>query len=407
MQVIIDNVDQIEALDSQASIFLESLTIARTIGANLVLAMRDSTYLKNRTSPVFDAFDYDRIYIDPPDIQAVLSRRFTIAEQLLRGKSFEFTNDGGAKIVVKNPQMLVEMLSYGVLGTEVGRLIEIAATGDIRMALQMTRQFLQYGYSSSVRGFSIYQRTKKYRLPPHEALRAIMFGNQAIYNDEYSPIGNPFDAKLAKSEAQFLRLFILSAVVMSAGDRSFNGMEVTEIISALEKIGFSERTTEAILKDLIAKRFLFSRSHQPYNREAVLIPSRLAGYMVRELIGKFIFLETVLFDTFISDDAHWIRFKNLMNSVYGEHNTAKKFRLRKQVVSEFFDYVETKMQRLVGEAQRRALPAVWCSNPISRIRGEFERDMTRALHSALRNYGSTADKTALNSLPLFEPRQTS
>src|SRR5262249_4171033 len=155
------------------------------------------------------------------------------------------------------------------------------------------------------------------------------------------------EAKLAKSEAQFLRIFVLNALVSSASDKSFNGMEVGERSEALEKIGFSQRTTEPVLKDLIAKRFLFSRSHQAYSRGSVLIARRLAGYLVRELIGKFVFNETVMFDTFIDDESTWNKIRALMKEVYREHNITRKFHMRKNASSLFFDYAEKQIQKLV------------------------------------------------------------
>ena len=277
--LVIDNVDQREDIKDQAAIFLESLSLARALRANLVLAMRDTTYLKNKNAPVFDAFDFDAVYIDPPAIEAVLSRRFAIAASLLKDKSFEFVAENGARFQVENASMIVDMLSAGILNTEVGRLIEVAATGDTRLALKMTRQFLQYGYSSSARAIEEFKRRGHYNLPPHEALRAIMFGNQSIYQDEFSAIGNPFDAKLGRSSAQFLRLHIMSALVQLAADRRFDGLEAAEIIDVIEKLGISERTTELVLRKLMEQRYLFSRSHQDYSRESMLLPSRLAGYV--------------------------------------------------------------------------------------------------------------------------------
>ncbi len=386
---VIDNVDQIDDPLSQASIFLESLSLARALGANLVLAMRDATYLKNRSSPVFDAFDFDAIYIDPPDIQAVLSKRFTIAKQLMEGQTFEFNSDSGARIVIENAGQVVDLLSQGVLGTNVGRLIEVAATGDTRLALRMTRQFLQYGYSSSGRALEIFQRTGRYSLPPHEALRAIMFGNQSIYNDNYSAIGNPFDAKLGRSEAQFLRIYIMSALVSSATNRGFSGLEVAEIINNLEKIGFSSKITDGVLRDLISHRYIFSKSHQEFSRDSIVFPSRLAGYVVRELIGTFIFMETVQFDTFIADDGVWSTMRETMKLIYAERDRAKKFRLRKSAVFMFYEFLEKEVQRLVDIAQLRGLTAVWCINPLSRSRQRFEQDMQRALTSAQRNSDPT------------------
>lgn len=400
--LVIDNVDQIESTGAQSAIFLDALSLARALRANLVLAMRDATYLRNRSSPVFDAFDFDAVYIDPPAIQAVLSKRFTIAAQLIDGKSFEFTTDGGARVKVENAKSIVELLAAGVLDTEVGKLIEIAATGDTRLALQMTRQFLQYGYSSSSRAIEIHQRTGRYNLPPHEALRAIMFGNQSIYHDDFSPIGNPFDARLGRSEAQFLRLYVMTALVYSAMDRNFGGLEAAEVVRALEKIGFSEKTTENVLRDLIARRYVFSRSHQEYSRETTILPSRLAGYVVRDLIAKFVFLETTMYDTFVYDDVVWAQLKGIIRKVYSEYDRAKKFRLRKEAVALFFEFAERGMQKLVDEAQKRGLSAIWCINPMQRVRTDFEQDMSRALRSALRNYAvQEVEANRVDELPLF------
>ncbi|MFA5957809.1 hypothetical protein [Hyphomicrobium sp.] len=399
--LVIDNVDQREDIKDQSSIFLESLSLARTLRANLVLAMRDATYLRSKSAPVFDAFDFDAVYIDPPAIQAVLSKRFTVARNLLTGKRFEFITDGGARMIVDNAGMIVDMLSAGILNTEVGRLIEVAATGDTRLALKMTRQFLQYGYSSSTRAVEIYKRTGNYNLPPHEALRAIMCGNQSIYNDTFSAIGNPFDAKLGRSQMQFLRLYILSVLVNLASEKSFDGIEACEIITVLEKLGISERYTEKVIKDLIDQRYLFSRSHQDYSRESVILPSRLAGYVVRELIGRFVFIENVMMDTFIGDDASWQRIKDLMRQVYGENDRTRRFRLRKEAAQAFFDYAARGVQQLVDQAEMRNVPRVWCLNALEQVRVDFEHDLQRALRSALKNYGTGQDTN--EGLPLFNP----
>lgn len=397
--LVIDNVDQREDISDQSSIFLESLSLARTLKANLVLAMRDTTYLRNKSAPVFDAFDFDAVYIDPPAIQSVLSKRFTVARNLLTGKSFEFITDGGARMKIENAGMIVDMLSAGILNTEVGRLIEVAATGDTRLALKMTRQFLQYGYSSSTRAVEVYKRTGVYNLPPHEALRAIMCGNQSIYNDTFSAIGNPFDAKLGRSQTQFLRLYILSVLVSLASERSFDGIEAGEIIGVLEKLGISERYTEKVLRDLMEQRYIFSRSHQEYSRESVLVPSRLAGYVVRELVGRFVFIENTMMDTFIGDDAAWQRIKDLMRQVYAEYDRTRRFRLRKEAAQAFFDYAARGIQQLVDQAEMRNIPRLWCVNPMEQVRVDFENDLQRALRSALRNYGSGQDNN--EGLPLF------
>lgn len=398
--LVVDNVDQIEDSAKQASIFLEATALARTLGANLILAMRDATYAKNRSSAVFDAFDFDAVYIDPPDILAVLSRRFTVAESLVKGKDVAFEGANGRMFAAEATE-IIQLLSSSVLGTEVGRIIEVAATGDTRLALQMTRQFIQYGYSSTVKALDTYQRKGSYQLPPHEALRAIMLGNQNIYREDFSVFGNPFDARLGRSDLQFLRIYVMYALVAYSAEREFEGMPAREIIETLERLGVSERASEQVIKDLIRFRYLFARSHQEYTRESIIIPSRFCGYVVRELLERHMFVETAMFDTFISDDTTWDTMKYNMKLVYRERNPARKFQIRKEISSVFFDFAESKLEEMIVQARQRGLPPQWCVNPFAKARDGFQNDIRRAGESARRNYGPSTEAAGQN-LPLFD-----
>ena len=155
-----------------------------------------------------------------------------------------------------------------------------------------------------------------------------------IFSDRKS-----FDAKLAKADTQFLRCYTLAVLVNSAADKSFTGLEARDVIDNLEKIGFSERTTEEVLRSMIARQFCFSRSHQEYSRETVLIPSHFGGYIVRELLWKFVFLENTMYDTFVGDDVAWEKIRTNMKAIYAERHPVKRFQLRKEAVSVFFGFV--------------------------------------------------------------------
>ena len=403
--LVIDNVDQIEEAKIQDEIFLEAIAIARESNLNLVIAMRDATYVKNRSSAVFDAFSFDAIYIDPPDIQSVLSKRFVIANHLLKGKTFDVISDGGARVTVSDASHVVDMLSASVLGTEIGHLIEVSATGDVRLALRMTKQFLQFGYSTSYRAYQAFLRTGRYNFPIHEAIRAIMLGNQSIYRDEFSPILNPFDAKTGRSESQLLRLFIMTALVSAATTKEFQGIEASEVISSLERIGFSSRITNKVMGDLIKARVCFSRSHQDFTSESVLVPTRLCGYVVRDLIGRLVFLETVIFDTFIYGDEAWEHIREGMRKVFAEQRIIQRFKIRKAIAKEFFDWAEREFQKLTVEASKRNLGPFWTHNPMTRMRPVFEAELDRAYRSAVKHYGSPREQDEVK-LPLFRTRTT-
>ena len=123
----------------------------------------------------------------------------------------------------------------------------------------MTRQFLQYGYTSTAKAVGLYQQTGRYQLPLHEALRAIMLGNQSVYREVFSVFGNPFNSRLGRTDMQLLRLYVMYALVSCSSEREFEGLSAKDIIELLERLGFAERATETLLKDLLRFRYIFSR----------------------------------------------------------------------------------------------------------------------------------------------------
>lgn len=385
--LVIDNVDQFENEADQTKIFSDGIAIAQRLGLNLVLAMRDSTFVQNKNRPTFDAFDFDPIQVDPPDIKAVLSRRFAVARELLADRPSEFVAENGMKMQLSDTSVVIDLIVESVLNTEVGNAIAVLSAGDVRLCLRMTRDFLKNGYSATGKAMRIYQETGKYKLPPHEAMRAILLGSQAIYSEEFSPVANPFDARLSVSSAQFLRLFILAAMVARSSVKSAPAMTGEEIRAALLNIGFSPDMTLKVLEDLCSARFAFTTSHAKPSFEATFIPSRLGGHVVRSLISDFVFLENTLMDTFIGDEEIWESLKNSTGKVYSERKVTKKIKHRSDRVEEFYHYCTSMYEELRAEAARRAIGKDWLSNPFKDAEGVLKMNVSRVKRSASRNYG--------------------
>jgi len=74
-------------------------------------------------------------------------------------------------------------------------------------------------------------------------------------------LGNIFDARLGKTEAQLLRVYILSALVRLSDDRTFRGITGEDIVKCLNEIGFGQEIAMQILTDLCDLRFAFTTSH--------------------------------------------------------------------------------------------------------------------------------------------------
>ena len=382
--LVVDNIDQIETEKLESELFRDVLAVGQSLGVNIIMSMRESTYAKYRSAPVFDAYDFDPIQIDTPKISSVLSKRFQLAKFLLSGKSGSFTAENGAHVTVEDASIFVDLVQSSVLGTEVGHMIEVLATDDVRLALRMTRQFLETGYTNPGRALEFYRQNKTYVLPIHEAFRAILQGGAAVYRESTSTIGNPFDAKVGRTEAQLLRLYVLSGLVNTASLPGFRHLDVQDILSHLRLIGFGDELGMRVLKQICHWRFAFNVSHADISEHSSMIPSRLGGYVVRELLGNFVFLEAMMMDTFIPFEERWNELRQLTTDIDRERDTYRRIGFRSRRVSLFFDLLKGMFEQLTSEASRRALPIEWCKNPFDRSLLDVE--LRRVDTSARRNY---------------------
>ena len=388
--LVIDNVDQFENEDDQSRLFTETISMGHKFGVNLVMSIRGSTYSKYRNSATFDAFDFDPLQIDPPRISSVLSKRFALAKQLLQGKSGHFIAENGAHVKVQNTADIMDLVQASVLGTEIGNRIEVLSTEDVRLALRMTREFLEFGYSNPGKAWQIYKAQGSYVLPKQEAFRAILLGNRRTYSEEHSPIANPFDSKLSITSAQLLRLYVLSGIVNFASSQTFRHIDGTAIVESLRKIGFGDAITLKVLQDLCKYRFLHTASHNEADLHSSFFPTRLGGYIVRDLIAYFAYIENVMFDTFIADNKVWENLRSLSHKIDGERNTVSRVLLRIDRVKSFITFLEELYLPLQIESQKRGLIAEWCSNPFEDSRPKLKAELDRVKNSAIKNYSSEA-----------------
>lgn len=393
--LVVDNVDQFEDEGVQSTVFGDAIAFARKAGVNLILAMRETTFVRHRRTPTFDAFDYDPIQLEPPQIKQVLSRRFFVAESLLKGKSGTFIAPNGADFEVKDLSVFMSIVRSSVLGTEVGNTIEMLAEGDVRLALAMTRAFLERGYTDPAKAIQNHSAGRSYTLPKHEALRAILLSNQPVYTEEYSVIGNIFDSRLDKTQAQLLRLCILAALVRHGTQKDFDYLSGPAIRDATRAIGFPDDHVLRVLGDLCKLRFAHTASHGEAEFGANFFASRLGGYLLRVLISQFAFIENMAMDTFIASDDVWRDLWDKSQQVREERDTSERLRLRISRVKSFFEYMIDLYRPIVEEARRRGLPAEWCTNPLEEAKDHLWSDCDRALRSAKRLYGTTHSSSSV------------
>ena len=139
--LVIDNVDQLDSDEAQNATFVEAQAVARRVGINVIMCLRDATYLRHRDSPAFDAFQVETLFIDPPNVIPVLSRRLGYARRLLEGRSAELVSEHGAKIPVRDLSVFFDVVTKSMLADEPGFMLEVLSGGDIRRGIQLAREF--------------------------------------------------------------------------------------------------------------------------------------------------------------------------------------------------------------------------------------------------------------------------
>lgn len=390
--LVIDNIDQFEDDETQSEIFSDAIALAGRLNINLIMAMRESTYVEHRNSPTFDAFDFDPLHIEPPEIPAVLSRRFFLTGQMLSNKKGNFTALNGADFKVDDLSIFIDIVKSSILGTEIGERIDVLSNHDVRLALRMTREFLARGYTDPAKALQTFGATKKYTLPKQEAFRSILLGNQSVYSEEYSVIGNPFDSRLGRSNGELLRMFVLSALVKQSSNSGSGSLDAPKIRDALKAIGFSESDTMDVLSDLCEKRFIHTKSHGNAEITSSYFASRLGGHVTRSLLADFTFIENVLMDTFIADKEAWEALKSISQKIEYERNVVTRIKLRAAKCETFYQYMIAQYKPLLEEAVKRGLDNIWLSNPLEEMYAALKQDIGRAISSAERNYSSKSNK---------------
>jgi GTPase SAR1 family protein len=379
--LVVDNVDQLENEELQNKIFVEAQSIARLMRLNVIMSLRDATYLKHRESPVFDAFQVDAVYIDPPQIKPVLSRRFIYARKAIEGKRVDIVTDDGKRYQVQNLGVFFEIVAGSLLDKESGFMIEILSAGDVRRGLRLVREFLASGHASADKALHNYLTNGSYHFPIHEVFKGAILGQKKYYREEESALLNIYDAKLGLPLLPLLRLRIVYYLIKKASDATFEGIKFKEISDELYQIGVAHKDAEKVVQDLLYAKAIQTYNGLPLSQDSVLIPTRLGGYFVHDLSRRLMYLEPCILDSIIYDDDAWEKLQDLTQQI--EHSVKMdRIDLRMARVECFLQYLLQKDQEWVVKCKRYNLSELWHSEMVKELKPSIESEIEKVKTSA-------------------------
>ena len=381
--LIVDNVDQIESESVQNSIFSETQAAAQRMGLNVIMSLRDSTYIKRRNAPAFDAFQVESLYVDPPNVLPVLSRRFQYAKELLKSVPADLQLANGMRFKVHDVGIFFEVVAQSLLTDDAGFMFDVLSGGDIRRGLSLTREFLSSGHTTADIALHNYVSDKSYRFAVHEIFKGATLGHRKFFREEESQLPNIFSAKLGRTSLQLLKMRVIHFFVTQAQAASFEGFSAEQFVAELHKIGIAEADVESTIRTLIDKKVLRTSDGAPYSLDSRLLPTRLAGYLLNDLAKKFSYVEMCMLDAIIYDDITWQHIVEWTSRIQHERDNLETVRPRIERVREFLKYITALEEQWVVECRRRNLQETLCEEVLATtITPALEKDFERALSSA-------------------------
>jgi hypothetical protein len=391
--LVVDNVDQIDDEDYQQRVFIEAQAVARRLNCHVIMSLRDATYLRHKATPAFDAFQIDTLYIDPPPMGPVLSRRLNYAKRVLSGTSTHIRSESGAQIEVPDLGVFFEIVSTSLLSEPSGYLIEVLSGSDIRRGLEYVREFLASGHVSADHALITFLTDGSYRFPRHEIFRGIVFGQRKYYQEENSCILNIFDSKLGSFGTQLIRLRILARLTALSREASYEGTSYESLVSDMHKCGIPQEMVERAFADLYAARLLMTMDRSAIRAGSQIFPTRLGGYLVMELSATFMYFEPCLLDANIYSDEIWESLKKSTAEIESSP-WPDRIELRISRAEVFLNYLRTAEERWRTECRRHGLDELWCNSLLDPIESGLRKDIDRVRKSAERGLRRKQGQTA-------------
>lgn len=387
--LIIDNVDQIDDIDQQERIFMEAQALARRVGLHVVMSLRESTFLRHRERPVFDAFEFDSFYVDPPNVLPVLANRFNFAKKILTGTKVELATEQGIRVRVPDLSVFFDVVSSSLLNSDTGLLLEALSGGNIRRGLALVREFLASGHTNSDHAIQTYLSDGSYQFPRHEFFRGAILGAFRYYNDASSLLPNLFDSKLAAPALQLLRLQIIAHLVDRATQGVTEGVPVSDLASACSRVGVPERDLVSVMQDLGKREMCRTTDGLPVTHDSAVVATRLGAYAIKQMCREFAYTEFCCVDAAILDPETLEALRDATMEIEATRSPAERLGLRTKRINNFLDYLVRCEERWVVEAKRRELGPEWQRQIVqSELRPAILKDAEAAYRSAKRLYGA-------------------
>jgi hypothetical protein len=304
--VFFDNLDRRDDLQEDA--FLLASAIARDWTCPVFVCLRPGTFWRSKKEGVLDTIAPRIISISSPKVGPLLKKRLELAVQMAKGQ-IHFGNNidqSSRKVSVYLPRVssLLECAADSFFkSSELRDLVLAFSNGNVRELLRLVRQVLTSKHLDAQKILEKWDQGS-YRIAPHEALRALLYGDFVHFDPNSSLVANLFDILHSDPMEHFTRILALRYLNNIPEDTPHFGYTTAQnVMQYLAQIGYTVEHINSTMDFLIRKECCEAEvvGQQWSDNPERLRLSPLGRYHVQGLIVSFNYYDAVVIDTPILD----------------------------------------------------------------------------------------------------------
>ena len=381
--IVLDNVDLYEDDELESAVFAEGLAFSKRVHCNVIVCIRDTTFVRHRTDSVFDAYELRKLWLDPPPFGRVLSARLEYSQKILEGSKASIFTSGGASLKVPDLGVFFEIVQKSILSGEPGHFINSIADVNIRKGLSLVTNFLTSGHIQADKALSIYISggSRDFRFPFHEVFKGSMLGQWRHFKEDRAECINLFDARIGSRILRFLRLQILNYLMLRARKKDSLEVLIQELVDILGPLGASAETVINTIHVLRREGLIRRISTITDSSDGSVAITRSGGYYVSKLVYTMIYVEECMHDTAIDDEDTWNKLSEITYTIENENSVTHRMQTRQERLNIFTEYLqdlETEILSVAPQLQEIAI--------CGKIRNKAMSEIAKALRRSQQRY---------------------
>lgn len=305
--LILDNVDQ-RSDDIQQQTFTIAHAIAAGWPAAVFMAIRPETFHRSRRKGVLSAYHTKAFTIAPPRADRVIIKRLGFGEAICRGDVPIAVLQQGNRESVQNVEKVIRVLRKSFEDNyDLVECVDNMSAGNVRLALDMVAQFIGCGHVDTRKIIDILSRKRRYRVPLHELIRSIIYGESLHYDPRASAaVCNVFDVISADPASHFLILHLLHYLKVEGTMGSNDGfVSMDSAVGFAQGLGFTTPITTWAVGQMQARGLIDTAGPSELMGSEGSVSARIStrgAYHLQKLSRMFTYVDAMILDCAILDE---------------------------------------------------------------------------------------------------------